>query len=125
MEPPAPRASAPTPRGRPRRGLSGAVVLAALLVWTVVVQLGLGGQAIGGNVTGTTTTTSFKTSSETVTTTETVRADAFATRLVVTNGIGGVVSDQNLPGAFADASVQQAVAAARTALLGGEPGVSS
>ena len=56
-----------------------------------------------------------------MTTTETVRVDTFATRLVVTNPVGIVVSDQALPAPFADASVQQAIDAAETALLAGAP----
>ena len=120
MGPPATRASDPAPRHRPRRALSGVGVLCGLLTWALVVQPKIDGPAIGGS-TNTTSTSAYKTSSETVTTTETVRLDTFATRLRVTNGIGIVVSDQTLPAAFADVSVQQAIDAAEAALFADPP----
>ena len=103
-----------------RRLVSGAATLTTFAVWALVVQPELDGRAIGGS-TNTTTTTSFKTSSETVTTHATARVDTFATRLVVTNPIGAQISDQTLPAPFADASVQQTVDAAETALFTGPP----
>ncbi len=96
-------------------------MLAALLAWAIVVQPQLAGRALGGNPTNTTTTTSYETSSETVTTTATDRVDVFASRLVVTDPVGALVSDDTLPAAFADTSVQQAIDAAATALLAGPP----
>ncbi len=103
------------------RGVGGGFALTVLLAWGLIAHPLLEREAVSGGSTNTTFSTSTTTSSETVTTTATARVDTFATRLVVTNPIGIVVSDQALPAPFADASVQQAIDAAETALRAGPP----
>jgi hypothetical protein len=77
--------------------------------------------AAGGGASNTTITVSHDSSSEVVTTTETVRVDAFATRLVATDGVGALVSDVTVSAPFEDATTQTAVADATAALVAGPP----
>ncbi len=105
---------------RPRRApLLRRATFAALTVAALIAHPRLGGEVTAGVTT--TFTRSTSTSSETQTTNATVRVDTAATRLVVIDPIGGLVSDQTLPVPFADAAVQAAIVTAQAALLAAQP----
>ena len=94
--------------------------LLVLTLWTAFAHPPLR-DAAGGSMNNTTFTVSTTTSSETVTTPETVRVDVAETRLVAIDPLGAVVSDATFPEPFTDAAVQSAIASAQAALLAGPP----